>query len=216
MQTKAILAGLNEEATNLLNHLSVNKSFREDPDKISLISTHIAEIMKILGLDLEDDSLRETPGRVAKMYVEEIFSGLDPSNKPAMTVFENNFDYDQMLLEKNITFHSCCEHHLMPFMGKAHVAYFSSGKVIGLSKINRLVQFYSKKPQLQERLTVEIAEGLKEALETEDVAVMIDAIHLCVAARGVNDVNSSTITSHFSGRFKNDRFQSQFLSFIKT
>lgn len=186
-----------------------------DDEKIRLISTHFKQIMQILGLDLTDDSLKGTPERVAKMYVKEIFSGLNPDNKPDITLFENKYSYNEMLVEKSITVYSSCEHHFVPIIGKAHVAYYSSGKVIGLSKINRIVQYYSKKPQVQERLTEQIAAALKEALNTKDVAVVIDAAHLCVASRGINDVNSTTVTSHYSGKFKNESTKNEFLSFIK-
>jgi GTP cyclohydrolase I len=185
-----------------------------EEEKIRHISHHIRGILETLGLDLEDDSVKDTPGRVARMYVKEIFRGLDPSKKPAVTVFDNKFGYEQMLVEKDISFHSTCEHHLMPFFGKAKIAYFSSGKVIGLSKINRLVRYCASKPQLQERLTMDIARELKDALHTEDVAVWIDAVHLCVAARGVKDEQSSTVTSHFSGRFRELATRNEFLSII--
>ena len=186
-----------------------------DEEKISLITNHFRQIMLILGLDLSDDSLQGTPARVAKMYVKEIFSGLNPENKPDITLFENRYSYSEMLVEKNITLYSSCEHHFVPIIGKAHVAYYSSGKVIGLSKINRIVQYYSKKPQVQERLTEQIAAALKEALNTKDVAVVIDAAHLCVASRGINDVNSTTVTSHYSGKFKNESVKKEFLSSIR-
>ena len=187
----------------------------DDETKMKLISSHFKEIMLLLGMDLDDDSLKDTPDRVAKMYVKEIFSGLNPKNNPGITLFENKYCYREMLVEKNITLYSTCEHHFVPIIGKAHVAYFSSGKVIGLSKINRLVQYYAKRPQVQERLTEQIALALKEALHTEDVAVMIDAAHLCVAARGVGDVNSSTITSHFSGKFTQEEIKKEFLAYLK-
>ncbi|MCE1187499.1 MAG: GTP cyclohydrolase I FolE [Ignavibacteria bacterium] len=187
----------------------------EDHLKIELIEKHFREIMDILGLDLKDDSLKGTPARVAKMYVNEIFSGLNPKNKPALTLFENQFGYSQMLVEKNITFYSNCEHHFVPFFGKAHVAYFSTGKVVGLSKLNRLVQYYAKRPQIQERLTEQIAAELKQALQTDDVAVMIEADHLCVASRGVEDVNSSTITASYHGKFLNQQIRNEFLHLIK-
>lgn len=186
-----------------------------DTEKIEMIANHFESIMHILGLDLNDDSLKGTPHRVAKMYVKEIFSGLNPENKPAATLFENKYQYNGMLIEKDITLYSYCEHHFVPIIGKVHVAYYSNGKVIGLSKINRLVQYYAKRPQVQERLTNQIAEGLKEILNTEDVAVVIDAAHLCVASRGVKDTNSSTITSHFSGKFLKEETKNEFLSFIK-
>jgi GTP cyclohydrolase IA len=197
------------------NLLSGKELITDDELKMQLISNHFKEIMLILGLDLSDDSLQGTPDRVAKMFVQEIFSGLNPANKPDITLFENKYSYNEMLIEKNITVYSCCEHHFLPIIGKAHVAYYSSGRVIGLSKINRIVQYYSKRPQLQERLTEQIAAALKEALHTEDVAIVIDAAHLCVASRGIGDVNSTTITSHYSGKFKIEEVKREFLSFIK-
>ena len=157
--------------------------------------------MDVLGLDLNDDSLKGTPNRVAKMYIDEIFSGLNPANKPKIALFENKYQYNQMLVEKNISFYSNCEHHFVPIIGKAHVAYISSGKVIGLSKLNRIVQYFAKRPQVQERLTNQIANELKLILNTEDVAVIIDAKHLCVSSRGIKDDASATITSHYGGKF---------------
>jgi GTP cyclohydrolase I len=188
----------------------------DDDSKIETIAFHFEEIMKTLGLDLEDDSLRGTPMRVAKMYVKEIFSGLDPDNKPAATLFENKFQYKEMLVEKDILVQSYCEHHFVPIVGKAHVAYISSGKVIGLSKINRIVQYYARRPQVQERLTVQIAEELKKVLNTEDVAVVIDSAHMCVSLRGVKDNHSSTISSHYSGKFENAETRKEFLSYIQS
>lgn len=172
-----------------------------DEDKKEKIATLFSEIMDVMGLDLTDDSLKGTPKRVAKMYIDEIFSGLNPANKPKVALFDNKYQYNQMLVEKNITFYSNCEHHFVPIIGKAHVAYISSGKVIGLSKINRIVQYYAKRPQVQERLTNQIAEELKALLDTEDVAVIIDAKHLCVSSRGIKDDTSATVTSSFSGKF---------------
>src|SRR6185312_10775083 len=186
-----------------------------DEEKVNLITTHFKEIMTVLGLDLEDDSLKDTPRRVAKMYIKESFSGLNPLNKPEITLFENKYNYNEMLVEKNITVHSYCEHHFVPIIGKAHVGYISNGKVIGLSKINRLVQYYSKRPQVQERLTVQIAEAMKKATGTEDVAVLIDAVHLCVASRGIKDTNSSTITSHYLGKFINEGVKNEFVTLVK-
>lgn len=186
-----------------------------DEDKIEQIALHFGKIMDILGLDRTDDSLQGTPRRVAKMYVKEIFSGLNPANFPDIKLFENKYKYQQMLVEKNILFYSNCEHHFVPIIGKAHVAYISSGKVIGLSKINRIVQHFAKRPQVQERLTVQIAEALRKALETDDVAVVIDATHLCVSSRGVKDVNSSTVTSHFSGQFTEEARKTEFLKYIE-
>ena len=188
----------------------------DDETKIKKISKHFEAIMETLGLDLSDDSLRGTPDRVAKMYVKEIFSGLNPSNKPSITLFDNKYQYDEMLVEKDITFYSNCEHHFVPIYGKAHVGYFSSGKVIGLSKINRIVQYYAKRPQVQERLTVQIANAMKDALKTQDVAVVIDATHLCVSSRGVGDTSSTTGTAHFSGKFTAQRTRQEFLDFINS
>ena len=186
----------------------------DDDLKIQLIEKHFAEIMHILGLDLTDDSLKGTPKRVAKMYVKEIFSGLNPANKPKIALFENKYNYNEMLVEKDITFFSNCEHHFVPIIGKAHVAYISNGKVIGLSKLNRIVQYYAKRPQVQERLTVQIANELMNALQTEDIAVYIDAKHLCVSSRGIQDVNSATVTSFYGGKFKEDATKMEFLRAI--
>jgi len=186
-----------------------------DEEKVRIISSHFREIMNTLGLDLNDDSLKGTPRRVAKMFVKEIFSGLNPKNKPAIALFENKYRYDQMLVEKNITLYSNCEHHFVPIVGKAHIAYISSGKVIGLSKLNRLVQYFSQRPQVQERLTMQIANELKTILETESVAVVIDAVHLCVSSRGVQDTNSSTVTTYYSGKFKQEDTKNEFLALIK-
>jgi len=174
-------------------------SDREKKDKITFL---FSEIMNVLGLDLTDDSLKGTPSRVAKMYVDEIFSGLNPDNKPKIALFDNKYQYNQMLVEKNITFYSNCEHHFVPIYGKAHIAYVSSGKVIGLSKLNRIVQYYAKRPQVQERLTNQIAQELMRVLETKDVAVIIDAKHLCVSSRGIKDDTSSTVTAYYGGVFK--------------
>jgi GTP cyclohydrolase IA len=185
-----------------------------DHDKKIKIAAHFQEIMHILGLDLTDDSLKGTPKRVAKMYVEEIFSGLNPLNKPKNTLFENKYKYNSLLLEKDITFFSNCEHHFVPIMGKAHVAYISSGKVIGLSKLNRTVQYFSKRPQVQERLTMQIGNELMELLNTKDVAVILEAKHMCVCSRGVQD-NSSLTTSMFtSGEFEKPEKLNQLLSLI--
>ena len=187
---------------------------RSDAEKIEQIAQHFGQIMDILGLDRTDDSLSGTPKRVAKMYVQEIFSGLNPANFPDVKLFENKYQYNQMLVEKNILFYSNCEHHFVPIIGKAHVAYISGGKVIGLSKINRLVQHFAKRPQVQERLTMQITKALQEALETQDVAVVIDATHLCVSSRGVKDVNSSTVTANFCGQFENEATKNEFLKYI--
>jgi GTP cyclohydrolase I len=187
-----------------------------DEEKIIKIQKHFTAIMETLGLDLTDDSLSQTPKRVAKMYVKDIFSGLNPANKPSVTLFENKYGYSQMLVEKNISLYSMCEHHFVPIIGKAHVAYMANGKVIGLSKIHRMVKYYAKRPQVQERLTKQIAEALKSTLGIEDVAVAIDARHMCVECRGVEDVTSSTITSSLSGEFLNQSTRSEFLRFINT
>jgi GTP cyclohydrolase I len=203
------------------NHLmtTIDTPLREDAFamddelKIELIEEKFRDIMNILGLDLEDDSLKGTPHRVAKMYVKEIFSGLNPANKPKVALFENKYNYNEMLVEKDITFYSNCEHHFVPIIGKAHVGYISNGRVIGLSKINRIVNYYAKRPQVQERLTIQIANALKEALHTEDVAVVIDAHHLCVSSRGIQDVSSSTITSSYSGKFLNDQTRNEFMGY---
>lgn len=189
---------------------------RDDEEKIAIIARHFKAIMHTLGLDLSNDSLQGTPLRVAKMYVKEVFSGLNPGNKPTVKLFENRYNYDQMLVEKDITFYSHCEHHFVPIYGKAHVAYFSSGKVIGLSKINRIVQYYSKRPQVQERLTIQIGQELKDVLQTEDVAVVLDASHLCVSSRGVNDTNSQTGTAFFDGKFRDQSIRREFLNYINT
>jgi len=183
---------------------------RDDELKMELIAKHFREIMLILGLDLDDDSLSGTPDRVAKMYVKEIFSGLNPANKPDVKLFENRYKYNEMLVEKNIEFHSNCEHHFVPIVGKAHCAYISNGKVVGLSKINRIVHYYARRPQVQERMTMQIANHLKEALGTDDVAVIVEAEHLCVSIRGVQDHGSVTVTAEYSGKFKEDRYRNEF------
>jgi GTP cyclohydrolase I len=185
-----------------------------DEQKIALIEDKFRGIMEILGLDLTDDSLSGTPHRVAKMYVKEIFSGLNPANKPDIKLFDNKYQYNEMLVEKNITFFSNCEHHFVPIMGKAHVAYISNGQVIGLSKLNRIVDYFARRPQVQERLTVQIANELKKILQTEDVAVVIDAVHLCVSSRGVKDTGSATVTSHFGGQFENEATKREFFQYI--
>ena len=187
-----------------------------DKQKIEKIEHHFREIMNVLGLDLTDDSLQGTPKRVAKMYVQEIFSGLNPSNKPHAKLFENKFKYNEMLVEKDITFYSNCEHHFVPIIGKAHVGYISNGEIIGLSKINRIVQYYAKRPQVQERLTMQIAEDLKSTLKTDSVGVVVDATHLCVSSRGVGDTNSTTGTAYFSGLFREPNTRSEFLNFINS
>jgi GTP cyclohydrolase IA len=190
-------------------------AFKLDDDlKIELISKHFKEIMQILGLDLSDDSLSGTPNRVAKMYVKEIFSGLNPKNKPEVKLFENRYNYKNILLEKNISFHSVCEHHFVPIIGKAHVAYIPNGKVVGLSKLNRMVRYFAQRPQVQERMTIQIVNMLKAELNTDDVAVIIEADHMCVAMRGVQDVHSSTVTSEYSGKFLDTKTREEFIKYI--
>lgn len=185
-----------------------------DEEKKLKIAEHFKQIMEVLGLDLTDDSLKGTPHRVAKMYVEEIFSGLNPANKPQVAMFENKYKYNEMLVEKNITFFSNCEHHFVPIIGRAHVAYISGGKVIGLSKLNRIVQYFAKRPQVQERLTMQIGKELEQILGTKSVAVVIDAEHLCVSSRGVKDVNSSTVTTYFGGDFKHSSIRKDLMTYI--
>ena len=206
--------GDNHVMTSIETPLREDAFELDDDLKVELIEEKFRDIMTILGLDLNDDSLKGTPHRVAKMYVKEIFSGLNPANQPKIALFENKYQYNEMLVEKDITFFSNCEHHFVPIMGKAHVAYISNGKVIGLSKINRIVQYFFKRPQVQERLTIQIANYLKEALQTEDVAVVIDASHLCVSSRGIQDVTSSTVTSSYHGKFKEDQTRNEFLKYV--
>ena len=186
-----------------------------DTEKKQRIALLFEEIMDVMGLDLTDDSLKGTPERVAKMYIDEIFSGLNPANKPKIALFDNKYQYNQMLVEKNITFYSNCEHHFVPIIGKAHVAYISSGKVIGLSKLNRIVQYYAKRPQVQERLTNQIAEELKSILQTDDVAVIIDAKHLCVSSRGIKDESSATVTSFYGGQFNTSQKIAELQNYLK-
>jgi len=188
--------------TGLETPLRADAFEQSDAEKKEQIAELFEQIMHVMGLDLSDDSLRGTPMRVAKMYIEEIFSGLNPANKPKVALFDNKYEYGQMLVEKNITFYSNCEHHFVPIIGQAHVAYISSGKVIGLSKLNRIVQYYAKRPQVQERLTNQIGTELQSILETEDVAVIIDAKHLCVSSRGIKDDTSETVTSFYGGQFE--------------
>lgn len=202
-------------ATSMETPLRSDAFEMDDDTKVELIQEKFRDIMNILGLDLTDDSLRGTPYRVAKMYVKEIFSGLHPDNKPNIKLFENKYQYNEMLVEKNITFYSNCEHHFVPIIGVAQVAYISNGKVIGLSKLNRIVQYYAKRPQVQERLTMQIANEMKQILQTEDIAVLIDAKHLCVSSRGVQDVNSRTITAEYSGVFKNKDKRNEFLKYVE-
>jgi GTP cyclohydrolase IA len=209
--------GLGEDhvATSLETPLREDAFDLDDETKIELIEKHFRSIMEVLGLDLDDDSLSGTPQRVAKMYVQEIFKGLNPANKPEVRMFENKYQYGEMLVEKDITFYSNCEHHFVPIWGRVHIAYVSGGKVVGLSKLNRIVQHYARRPQVQERMTRQIAEELATALETEHVAVVVDAFHMCVASRGIQDVNSKTITSEYRGKFKEPEVKQEFLKYLK-
>lgn len=186
-----------------------------DEEKMVIIEDKFRDIMETMGLDLTDDSLRGTPHRVAKMFIKEVFYGLNPANKPKISVFENKFKYNEMLVEKNINMNSTCEHHFLPIVGKAHVAYISNGEVIGLSKINRIVDYFARRPQVQERLTVQISNELKTILKTEDVAVVIDAKHMCVSSRGIQDESSSTVTAEYSGKFKEKAVRDEFLRYLE-
>jgi len=205
------------------NHIgtSTNTPMRDDAfklsdeDKIDVIKDDVRHIMETLGLDLTDDSLNGTPLRVAKMFVKELFSGLNSKRKPKASTFENQYTYGEMLVEKNITLYSTCEHHLLPIVGKAHVAYISNGTVVGLSKMNRIVDYFAKRPQVQERLTIQIVKELQKILNTKDVACVVDAKHLCVNSRGIRDIESSTVTSEFGGKFKNNKTRREFLDYIK-
>jgi len=207
-------AGDNHISTSVDTPMRAGAFNQSEDEKIAAIEERFAEIMDILGLDLTDDSLRGTPKRVAKMYVKEIFNGLNPANKPKMALFENKYKYNEMLVEKNISFYSNCEHHFVPIMGKAHIAYISNGTVVGLSKLNRLVDYFAKRPQVQERLTMQIAKELQKDLGTDDVAVLIDAKHLCVASRGVEDDTSSTVTAFYGGKFKDEKVREEFLRYL--
>lgn len=212
---------LHDESEN--DHFSSNASNPIRPDafdvpddkKIELIKKDVESILKTLGMDLTDDSLKGTPNRVAKMFVRELFGGLNPNKRPNPSTFANNYKYGEMLVEKNITVYSTCEHHLLPIIGRAHVGYISNGRVIGLSKMNRIVDYYAKRPQVQERLTMQIVQELQRALGTDDVACVIDAKHLCVNSRGIRDIESSTVTSEFGGKFKDENARKEFLNYIK-
>ena len=207
--------GENHVATSAQNPIRSDAFDLSDADKIESIKKDVASILHTLGIDLEDDSLKGTPNRVAKMFVNEMFAGLNPAAKPIASTFENNYKYGEMLVEKNITLYSTCEHHLLPIIGRAHIAYISSGRVIGLSKMNRIVDYYAKRPQVQERLTMQIVQELQIALNTQDVACVIDAKHLCVNSRGIRDIESSTVTSEFGGKFKEESTRRELLDYIK-
>lgn len=201
--------------SNIATPLRPDAFEMDDEEKIKVIAAHFSEIMHTLGLDLEDESLKGTPGRVAKMYVKELFSGLKPENEPSITLFDNHYKYGEILVERDISFYSNCEHHFVPIVGKVHIGYISSGRVIGLSKLHRIVNYYARRPQVQERMTMQIGNALKIALHTNDVAVVVDADHFCVSSRGIADQSSSTVTSFFEGAFNNVLKREEFLSLVK-
>jgi GTP cyclohydrolase IA len=207
--------GNNHIATNAQNPLRKDAFDLSDEEKIEAIKKDVTNILHTLGIDLTDDSLKGTPNRVAKMFVKELFGGLNPNKKPSASTFANNYKYGEMLVEKNIILYSTCEHHLLPIIGRAHVAYISNGRVVGLSKMNRIVDYYAKRPQVQERLTMQIVQELQKVLNTQDVACVIDAKHLCVNSRGIRDIESSTVTSEFGGKFKEAQTRKEFLDYIK-
>ena len=207
--------GENHIATSAQNPVRNDAFTLSDEQKIEQIKKDVENILHTLGMDLTDDSMKGTPNRVAKMFVKEIFGGLNPNKKPKASTFANNYKYGEMLVEKNITLYSTCEHHLLPIIGKAHVAYISNGTVVGLSKMNRIVDYYAKRPQVQERLTMQIVQELQQVLGTEDVACVIDAKHLCVNSRGIRDVESSTVTSEYGGKFNDEQTRREFLDYIK-
>ena len=207
--------GDNHIATSARNPVRDDAFNISDEQKIESIKKDVESILLTLGMDLTDDSMKGTPNRVAKMFVKEIFGGLNPEKKPKASTFENNYKYGEMLVEKNITLYSTCEHHLLPIIGRAHVAYISNGTVVGLSKMNRIVEYFAKRPQVQERLTMQIVQELQQVLNTQDVACVIDAKHLCVNSRGIKDIESSTVTSEFGGKFKEEATRREFLDYIK-
>lgn len=207
--------GDNHIATSANNPVRNDAFNLSDEEKIELIKKDVENILSTLGMDLTDDSIKGTPNRVAKMFVKEIFGGLNPAKKPKASTFANNYKYGEMLVEKNITLYSTCEHHLLPIIGRAHVAYISNGTVVGLSKMNRIVEHYAKRPQVQERLTIQIVQELQKVLNTEDVACIIDAKHLCVNSRGIKDIESSTVTAEYGGKFKEEKTRREFLNFIQ-
>jgi GTP cyclohydrolase IA len=209
------LLGGDHIGTSAQTPLRADAFDKSNEEKMSIIETDVRHILETLGMDLNDDSLQGTPKRVAKMFVQEIFSGLHPDQKPKASTFDNKYKYGEMLVEKNITLYSTCEHHLLPIVGKAHIAYISNGNVVGLSKMNRIVDYFAKRPQVQERLTMQIVAELQLILNTPDVACVIDAKHLCVNSRGIRDIDSSTVTSEFGGRFKEKDTRQEFLDYIK-
>jgi len=206
--------GNNHIATNEDTPLRADAFTLSDEEKIKLIKKDVENILLTLGMDLTDDSLKGTPNRVAKLFVNEIFGGLNPNKKPGSSTFENKYKYGEMLVEKNIVVYSTCEHHLLPIIGRAHVAYISNGTVVGLSKMNRIVDYFAKRPQVQERLTIQIVRELQKVLNTQDVACIIDAKHLCVNSRGIKDIESSTVTAEFGGKFKDEATRKEFLNYI--
>jgi len=209
------LLGDNHQMTSAETPLRLDAFDKSDAEKMRVIENHFHTIMQELGLDMTDDSLRGTPHRVAKMFVQEIFSGLHPDNKPKVSVFDNSYHYDKMLVEAGISFNSTCEHHFLPIIGKAHIGYVSSGKVIGLSKLNRIVDYYSRRPQVQERLIMQIFNELKTVLETDNVIVVMEAKHLCVSSRGIKDESSFTSTIQYGGVFNDKNFRNDFFSLIQ-
>lgn len=210
------LIGDNHQMTSADTPLRSDAFVKSDAQKMQAIERHFHSIMEEMGLDMTDDSLQGTPHRVAKMFIQEIFSGLDPKNKPKISVFENSYNYDKMLVEANISFNSTCEHHFLPIIGKAHIGYVSSGKVIGLSKLNRIVDYYSRRPQVQERLIMQIFNELKSVLETDNVIVVMEATHLCVSSRGIKDESSFTSTIQYGGIFNEKENRNDFFNMIKT
>lgn len=207
--------GENHIGTSAKTPLRPDAFVLSDEEKIERIQESVTDILTTLGMDLNDDSLGGTPKRVAKAFVKELFGGLNPKNRPELSTFKNTYKYGEMLVEKNIVVYSTCEHHLLPIVGRAHVAYISKGSVIGLSKMNRIVEHFAKRPQVQERLTMQVVQALQEALGTQDVACVIDAKHLCVNSRGIKDIESSTVTAEYGGLFKNNETKREFLDYIK-
>lgn len=207
--------GDNHIATSIETPLLPTAFDKSDAEKIANIKHYFGKIMEELGLDLSDDSLSGTPYRFAKMYVKELFYGLNPANKPKISTFENKYGYKKMLVEQHIEIDSSCEHHFLPITGYAHVGYIPKDKVVGLSKINRLVDYYAHRPQVQERLCLQILKDLQETLETEDVIVIVNAKHLCVSSRGIKDKNSYTTTVEYGGSFNNETVRNEFFSLCK-
>ncbi len=208
------IIGDNHISTSVETPMLPNAFDKSDDEKIKNIQHYFGKIMEELGLDLSDDSLSGTPYRFAKMYVKELFYGLNPNNKPKLSVFENKYGYKKMLIEQNITIDSSCEHHFLPITGHAHIAYVPKDKVIGLSKINRLVDYYAHRPQVQERLSIQILKNLQKVLDTQDVIVMISAKHLCVSSRGIKDKDSFTTSIEYGGCFEKKEHRDEFLRVV--